>query len=76
MNVFSQKLRVEYSEERQALLIINPEVEVNSGILVEIRIDTLKSMDFDQAALFLGQRLLLLIPEMRELFKQYLKDCP
>lgn len=72
MNVLTDKLRVEFSQDMQSILIINPEVTVNSGILVQIRVDTLRNMSLSEAAEFIGERVLLTMPEMRRLFKDYL----
>ena len=66
------KLRIEYSDEQQALLIINPDLAFNEGVMIKIRVETLADMDFQHASEFVGSRILLTIPEMRELFKEFL----
>ncbi len=70
MDILTRQLRVEYSEAGQALLIINPAHERQGLLPNHISLDMLGAMSFDEASAFVGSRILLRIPEMRELFQQ------
>jgi hypothetical protein len=40
--------------------------------MVEIRRETLGGMSYTEAAKFIGERLILLTPDLKEIFKDYL----
>ena len=72
MNVFYNSFSVEFDEKKKALLIWHPDRNAFKTPLVSIPAETLKEMSFDQAAAFIGERLVLLIPPLREMFTDYL----
>lgn len=69
MNILNDKFIVEYDDKAQNLLIIHPDEKQVSNPLVTIRAETLAKMNFLEASQFLGERLLLLIPQLRERYK-------
>lgn len=69
MNFFSDKLIVNFDNETKSLLISHPDVQEFPYPLVTLREETYSSMSFDEFAAFLGARLLLLMPAMREQFE-------
>lgn len=72
MNVFSDRFEVEFDEAHDAVLIRHPNRQEFPTPLIEIRRDTLAAMSLKESAEFLGERLILLMPSLRELFKDYL----
>jgi hypothetical protein len=71
MNVLSNKIVVEFDDEKGKLIFLM----VNSDPLrhkLEISQDTLLSMSFSEASQFLGERLVLYNPHLREMYKDYL----
>lgn len=71
MNVHSNRFIVEFDKELDAYLIIHPD----NGDLrptIEIRRETLEAMSYKEAAQFIGERLILLTPDLKEIFKDYL----
>ena len=72
MNVLSNRLEVEYDDGRGAVLIRHPDRQHFQSPLVEIRRETLNEMSLKAAAEFIGERLILLTPALREIFKDYL----
>ena len=72
MKLLSEKLSIEYSVEKQAILIVTTEKERSRTLPIQIEIETLKKRDFSQAAEFIGNIVLLTFPEMRELFAEFL----
>lgn len=69
MNFFSDTLVVRFDEATRSVLITHPDIESFPHPFVTIREETYSSMTFDEISEFLGARLLLLIPAMREQFK-------
>lgn len=72
MNIFSNRFEVEFDEVRDAVLIRHPNRQEFPTPLIEIRRETLKEMSLKEASEFIGERLILLTPVLRELFKDYL----
>ena len=66
MNILNDRFIVRYDETLQSILIVPPDEKVVPGAIVRIRDDTLDKMNFLEGSQFLGERLLLLIPQMRE----------
>lgn len=66
MNVLSSTLTVYWDVERRSLLILHPDREQFEFPLVEIRDATLGDLNWPAACQFIGERLVLLIPELRE----------
>ena len=69
MNVLNDKFIVQYDVKEQSLLIVHPDEKRVSNPLVSIRAETLSKMNFVKASQFLGERLILLIPQLRERYK-------
>ncbi len=65
MNIFNDTFIVKYDESLQSLLIIHPDEAVVSRPLVQIRAETLDQMSFLEASQFIGERLLILIPQLQ-----------
>jgi hypothetical protein len=72
MNPLSNNLRVSFNEETSTLEIRHAEPSEFRWPLVEIRTETIADLSFDEAAKFIGERIMLLIPSYREVFKDYL----
>lgn len=72
MKVFSDRFEVEFDVERDAFLIRHPDSREFPSPLVEIRRDALEAMSLGQASQFIGERIILLMPRLRELFADYL----
>ena len=70
----TSKFYIEYSTEQNALLFVNPDQKVRNGVIIKIRLETLNGMSFSEAAAFIGDRVLLTVPEMRRLYKKHLID--
>lgn len=70
MNILNDTFIVRYDETLQSILIVHPDEKIGPGPLVRIRADTLDKMSFLEASQFLGERLLLLIPQMRERYAE------
>ncbi|HWT29318.1 MAG TPA: hypothetical protein VN084_07380 [Methylophilaceae bacterium] len=66
MNVLSSTLTVCWDAEQESLLILHPDRMQFEFPLIEIRDSTLNSMDWPTACQFIGERLVLLIPALRE----------
>lgn len=71
-SVLSNQLEVEYDVDRECLCIWHPNLRGKRARVVEIRKATLEEMSFAAASQFVGERILLLVPAMREQFKDYL----
>lgn len=69
MNFLSDVLTARYDQELRSLVIEHPDKREFSAPLVQMREETYSAMSFDDFAKFLGSRLLLLMPTMREHFK-------
>jgi len=65
-DVFSDEFVVRWDAERSSLLIVHPDRRRFPQALVQIRSETLAGMDFQAASQFIGERLVLLIPALRE----------
>lgn len=74
MNILNDTFIVKYDDDLESILIIHPDEAVSSTPLVRIRADTLSQLDFLEASQFLGERLMLLIPQLRERYAADLKD--
>jgi hypothetical protein len=70
MNILNDTFIVRYDETLQSILIVHPDEKVVPGAIVRIHGDTLDKMNFLEASQFLGERLLLLIPQMRERYAE------
>ena len=66
MNLLNDTFIVKFDDELQSILIIHPDETTVPGPVVRIRAETLEKMDFLEASQFLGERLMLLIPQLRE----------
>lgn len=66
INIFNDTFIVKYDEGLQSILIIHPDENVISRPIVQIRAETLATMNFLEASQFLGERLMILIPQLRD----------
>lgn len=66
MTVLSSTLMVRWDLDRQALSIIHPDKESFPFPLIELASSTLDDMDWKDASQFIGERIMLLIPELRD----------
>lgn len=64
--LFSVEFLVRWDERLDSLLIVHPDSGKFPQPLVQIRASTLDDMDFGAASRFIGERLVLLIPALRE----------
>jgi hypothetical protein len=66
MTILNDMFIVRHDETLQSILIVHPDKKLGPAPLVQIRHDTLDKMSFLEASQFFGERLLLLIPQIRE----------
>jgi hypothetical protein len=66
INIFNDTFIVKFDENLQSILIIHPDEKVTSRPLVQIRTETLATLNFLEASEFLGSRIMLLIPQLRD----------
>lgn len=71
MNVLTNELFVRYDEAREKLLICHFDQEKFPTPLIEIALATLENMTFSEASQFVGERLILLVPDLRKKFSKY-----
>lgn len=65
-DLFSNEFFVRWDEEQRCLLVVHPDQRRFPEPLVTIRESTLAEMNFSSAAEFIGSRLALLIPALRD----------
>ena len=70
INIFNDTFIVKYDEDLNSLLIIHPDKKIMSRPVVQIRAETLDGMNFLQATQFLGERLMILIPQLRDRYAE------
>ena len=70
INIFNDTFIVKYDEDLQSILIIHPDENVISRPIVQIRSETLATMNFLEASQFLGERLMILIPQLRDRYSE------
>ncbi len=71
MNSLNDTFIVKYDDDLDSILIVHPDETQLPGPVVRIRAETLAKMNFLEASQFVGERLFLLIPQLRE---QYADD--
>jgi hypothetical protein len=64
--LLSNEFIVRWDEELNSLVIVHPDGERFPRPHVQIRSSTLADMTFEEASQFIGERLVLLIPALRE----------
>ena len=64
--LLSNEFKVRWDEQLQSLLIVHPDVARFPQPHVQIRSATLGPMSWQQASQFIGERLVLLIPALRD----------
>lgn len=74
MNIFNDTFILRFDEETQSLLIIHPDEYVMSRPVVQVRAETLDKMSFLEASQFIGERLLILIPQLQSRYAEDLKS--
>ena len=74
MNIYSDQLLVRFDAERRSLVIEHPNPRGVINPVIEIALDTLTSMNFQEASQFVGERLILLMPGIRPHFSKDFKD--
>jgi hypothetical protein len=65
-SVLSDSLRVRWNKVRASLIIEHADKAEGELPQIEIRSETLDEMTFSQVTAFIGERIALLIPAMRE----------
>ena len=70
MNIFNDTFIVKYDKDLESILIIHPDENVISRPIVQIRAETLATMNFLEASQFLGERLMILIPQLRDRYSE------
>lgn len=71
-NVLSNRLEVEFDESRDVYVILHPDHKEFENPLLVIRRETPVAMSLKQASEFIGNKLILLNPTLREQFKDHL----
>ncbi len=66
----SKRIQFEFDAERGCLLVKYPDQPIQRPY--QIRNQTLKDMTFAEAAAFIGEKVLLMQPTYREMFRDYL----
>lgn len=74
MNVLTDSLVVRYDERLKSLVIEHRDKREFTTPLVQVREETFARMNFEECAQFVGARLLLLMPSMREHFKEEIRQ--
>ena len=69
VDILSDRLVVRYDDSLQSIVIEHLNDEGRMGPLVRVRHETYSKMSFEECSEFLGARVLLLMPSMREHFK-------
>jgi len=69
MNILNDTLIVRYDDSLKSIVIDHPDTAEIPNPLVRIRAETLDKMSVLEASQFLGERLILLIPQLRERYK-------
>lgn len=64
--ILSNEFIVRWDDQLNSLLIVHPNGKKFPSPHVQIRSSTLADMTFEQASQFIGERLVLLIPGLRE----------
>lgn len=64
--LLSNEFIVRWDNDLEGLVIVHPDGERFPGPLMQIRLSMLSEMTFEQASQFIGERLVLLIPALRE----------
>ena len=64
--LFSNEFLVRWDEEHRCLFVVHPDRRTFPEPLVTIRESTLSEMNFEAAAEFIGSRLALLMPALRD----------
>lgn len=72
MNAHPKRYVVEFDSERDAYVIDQPDRDPDLLPMIVIRRETLEAMSLKKASEFIGSRLILLTPELKEMFKDYL----
>lgn len=65
-DLLSNEFVVRWDTELASLLIAHPDAAKFPEALVQIRSQTLQGMSWQEASQFIGERLMLLMPELRE----------
>ena len=65
MNLLNDTFIVKYDDDLKSLLIIHPDEKLWPEPVIRIREETLATLDFLQASQFVGERIFLLIPQLR-----------
>jgi hypothetical protein len=69
MNFLSDQLTTRFDPKTRSVVIEHPDKVAFPAPLVQIREETYGAMSFDECAKFLGARVVLLMPALREHFK-------
>ncbi len=72
MNFLSNTLIVKFDAASGNVSVSHPDTNTFPDPFVTVRPETIAAMEFDEAAHFIGTRLLLLMPGMREHFQAHL----
>lgn len=64
--LFSDQFVVRWDPQLASLLIVHPDSAKFPQALVQVRSSTLEGMSWREAAQFIGERLVLLMPALRE----------
>jgi hypothetical protein len=72
-DIQSSELNVKFDEEEDTLCINHPNTECFDFPLIEIKKATLNEMSFADASQFIGERLILLIPQLKALYEDEYK---
>lgn len=68
MNVLTNRIRIFYNESTGEMEFYDEDLVDITFPVMKIRKSTLNSMPFKEASAFIGERLILLIPELRSEF--------
>ena len=64
-DLLSSDLHIRWSAATDSLEVMHSDTERFPDPLVQVRASTLSDMSFDQAAKFIGETVVLLVPELR-----------
>ena len=64
-------LSIHFDDVAGVLRVAHPDTAKCPRPLIEIKLETLKSMSFSEASQLLGERIILLVPTLRSTFSSY-----
>jgi hypothetical protein len=74
MNIFGDEFLVRFNSDKEKLQISKIGDDDTINPLIEIAYEEMRKMSLRKAAQFLGERLLLLNPEFRQVYSKHIRE--